>query len=99
MYFSCHDFVDHITHIDSIKRVVCVDPEYLNGKKTFRPFRYSGLMRTTPSRINVCYVINDIMTPEEQGDFSVRRTFLEKPENQINKLVIRTESSNYNPYF
>ena len=31
-------------------------------------------------RINVCYVINKITTPEVHGDFSIWRTFFENPE-------------------
>ena len=49
--------------------------------------------------IKVCYVINEIMTPEEHGDFSVQLPFFEIPKNKINRLVIRTESSNYKPFF
>ena len=47
----------------------------------------------------MCYVINEIMTPEEHGDFSVQLPFFEIPKNKINRLVIRTESSNYKPFF
>jgi hypothetical protein len=67
--------------------------------KNFSAIEVLGVDEDYPvDRINVCYVINEIMTPEEHDDFSVRRTFFEIPENKINELVIRTDSSNYNPY-
>ena len=55
--------------------------------KNFSAIEVLGVDEDYPvDRINVCYVINKITTPEVHGDFSIRRTFFENPEMKKKKI-------------
>ena len=55
--------------------------------KNFLAIEVLGVDKDYPvDRINVCYVINKIMTPEVHGDFSIWRTFFENPERKNNNM-------------
>ena len=73
VYLRCHDFFDHMTQVYLIMGVVLVDSKYLNGQKNLLAIEVLKVNKDYPvDRINVCYMINEILTPEVNGDFYIR---------------------------